>query len=182
MQSFSSDNSSWFPYEIPPEKLLKDKLKKQSITEDLHYFIQHNSREELAFCYSKMMTSKKCIEDTTHERFPDFEMAFYDKELYEKQVGELFEFMIDPQEMLVIEAIYILDTMGIFLDYESRQDLYDYSMYHPNAIMCHLCRKINWKLTRRYFIDEGILECSCGKNRRLYPEVGELHPHSQTGV
>jgi hypothetical protein len=178
----SNTESVWFAHEIPLDKLHKDLLKKKNEMYDLHYFLQHNSREELAFCYSKMVASKSCTIDSTHEFFPHVEMAYDNPELYEKQIAELFEFMIDPQEMVITEAMFVLkNTLGIQLDHITIKDLYEYSMYHPNAILCHVCRKIDWKHTRRYYHDDGIIECrSCHRNKRKLPDTGELDLNFET--
>ena len=179
----SNTESSWLPQtEIPLDKLHKDLLKKKNAIYDFQHFLQHNSREELAFCYSKMVASKSCTIDSTHEFFPHVEMAYDNPELYEKQIAELFEFMIDPQEMVITEAMFVLkNTFGIQLDHITIKDLYEYSMYHPNAILCHVCRKIDWKHTRRYFHDEGIIECcSCHRNKRKLPDTGELDLNFET--
>lgn len=159
---------SWLTYETPLDQLHKDFLKKRNAIYDFHYFIEHNSREELAFLYSRMMDSKGLGEDQS--------MAYDDPVLYEKQIAQLFEFVTDPQEMIVTELVFSLQsTFGITFDKDTVKDIFQYSMYHPNAILCHVCRKIEWKYTRRYFDDEGVIECcSCHKNKRKRPDTGLL--------
>ncbi len=160
-----TNNDCWFDFDIPLEKLHADLLKKKNATYDFHYFVENNSHEELAHCYSMMLASKKCSNAPV-----DFA-----SQLTEEQLAELVEFLLDPQELVVIESMHILRTMGIQLDKQTWIDMYEFSMWHPNAIVCHVCRKIDWKLTRQYFHDTGILECcSCHKNKRLHPGVGDL--------
>ncbi len=168
--SGTNAEDSWLTYETPLDHLHKDLLKKKNAIYDFHYFIEHNSLEELAFCYSRMIDSKTCGAEK------DAAMAYNDPVQYEKQIAELFEFMIDPQEMIITELVFSLQkTFDIRLDKNTVRDLFQYSMYHPNAILCHVCRKIEWKYTRRYFDDSGVLECcSCHKNKRKRPDTGEL--------
>jgi hypothetical protein len=166
-----TNNDCWFDFDIPLEKLHNDLLKKRNVTYDLHYFIEHNSWEEMAHCYSMMLASKNCSNTPV-----DFA-----SQITEEQIAELIEFLLDPQELVVIESMHILRTMGVQLDKQTWIDMYEFSMWHPNAIVCHVCRKIDWKLTRQYFYDTGILECcACNRNRRKPPETGVLDLNFET--
>ena len=63
--------------------------------------------------------------------------------------AQMLEFMlwtINPQRMLVLETILCLKTLGIYhcLDASTIQDVFEYSMIHPNAVVCTVCRSCRW--------------------------------------
>ena len=160
---------SWISTKNSGKICHEDIRKKRAAVYDLHCFIEQGS-SEIPHYYSKMVASKNGIDSNV------FDMTFdFDPNVYGDQVAELLQFIVDPQEMLVVEALSALGSMGVDLHRELVKDLFQYSLRHPNAIMCHLCRKIHWKHSVKYFYDRGIIEClACGENRRTHPETGKL--------
>lgn len=65
---------------------------------------------------------------------------------YKVRMMEFFNFTVCPQKTVVLELFAILKELGVyhFLDCEDLIAIYQMSMYHPNAVVCHGCRKINW--------------------------------------
>jgi len=165
----TNQSDSWISTKTTGKICHEDIRKKRTTAYDLHCFIEQNS-SEIPHYYSKMVASKNGIDSNA------FEMAFdFDPNVYGDQLAELLQFTVDPQEMLVVEALSALGSMGIDLNDEVVKDLFQYSLRHPNAIMCHLCRKIHWKHSVKYFCDRGVIEClACGENRRTHPETGKL--------
>jgi len=63
--------------------------------------------------------------------------------------AQMLEFMlwaIDPQRMVMLETYLCLQHLGIYqhLDASTLVDFYEYSMIHPNAIVCSACRSCRW--------------------------------------
>lgn len=158
------DEKSWLP---PRPDKERNRISNKPLTDDLHYFISRNSKEEIAFMYSKMMILRGGDK-------LDYDMDYENLEIYEVQVSEVLQFFIDPQEMVITEAYYVLsEGLGIHLDSLLVKDLYEYSMWHPNAVVCHVCRKIDWTYEQKHFYDVGAIRCNaCKQNTRQCPEEG----------
>jgi len=159
------DEESWLP---PQSDKQRNRISQKPSTDDLHYFMSRNSKEEMAYMYSKMMAQRNGGDKV------DYDMDYDCPEIYEMQVGEVLQFFIDPQEMVIMEAYYVLsEELGIHLDGLIVKDLYEYSMWHPNAIVCHVCRKIDWTYDQKHFYDAGTISCNaCKQNTRQCPEQG----------
>ena len=158
------DEESWLP---PRPDKERNRISNKPSSYDLHYFISRNSKEEIAYMYSKMMMMRGGDK-------LDYDMDYENLEIYEVQVSEVLQFFIDPQEMVITEAYYVLsEGLGINLDSLLVKDLYEYSMWHPNAVVCHVCRKINWTYEQKHFYDVGAIRCNaCKQNNRQCPEEG----------
>ena len=65
---------------------------------------------------------------------------------YTQQIHELFDYIVNPQRSVMLEAFACLKELGIYhyFDCEDLIDMYSFSMYHPCATVCHGCRQINW--------------------------------------
>jgi hypothetical protein len=171
----TNEQDSWISTKTSGKICHEDIRKKRTTVYDLHCFIEQGS-SEIPHYYSKMVAAKNGINSDI------FEMKFdFDPIVYGDQVAELLQFTIDPQEMLVVEALLALESIGVDFNKDLVEDLFQYSLRHPNAIMCHLCRKINWKHSVKYFYDSGVIEClSCGENRRTHPDTGKLGINFET--
>jgi hypothetical protein len=80
---------------------------------------------------------------------------------YQTQLREVYEFFIDPQVLLILEFIIILQELGIYhlLDAMSYIDLYEYSLFHPNAMVCTGCRSINFMYMKETNFTNGFVMC-----------------------
>jgi hypothetical protein len=93
---------------------------------------------------------------------PNFNLASPTKrKTYAKQCKEFFEYVIHPQKMIILETISALQALGIYhhLDCQSMIDLYEMSMYHPLAVVCQGCRKIDWFYSNNNEMDMGYIMC-----------------------
>jgi hypothetical protein len=65
---------------------------------------------------------------------------------YKEQKRSMFDYFINGQKLIVLDTITCLKELGIehFLDAQTLIDLYEYSMLHPNAVLCHSCRHFDW--------------------------------------
>jgi hypothetical protein len=98
--------------------------------------------------------------------------------------AQMLEFMlwtIEPQRMLVLETILCLEALGVshLLDASTLRDVFEYSMIHPNAIVCHACRSCRWIFANpAHNNDEFIMciapHCSARLQRRDRPVNGYL--------
>gem|GEM_PF-4484578 len=69
-----------------------------------------------------------------------------DSLLFKAQMLEFMLWTIDPQRMLVLEAALCLQALGVYhnFDASTMTDLFEYSMIHPNAVVCTVCRSCRW--------------------------------------
>jgi hypothetical protein len=92
---------------------------------------------------------------------------------FKDQMREMYEFYIDPQHMVILDAVLCLKELGVYhhLDCQSLIDLLHLSMVHPNAYICHSCRHIDWLYVK--YDEEFIMcmnpECKFGSKRRDLP-------------
>lgn len=78
---------------------------------------------------------------------PEFMLDTDEKSvLYKAQMLEYFLWALCPQKMVVLEAFFCLQAMSIYhyLDSDTLIDFYEFSLFHPNAVVCSKCRTINW--------------------------------------
>jgi hypothetical protein len=67
-------------------------------------------------------------------------------ERYKQQMQDFFYFSVCPQKCLILEAMTVMKELGIYhlLDCSTWIDLFEYSMFHPNVVVCQGCRRINF--------------------------------------
>lgn len=65
---------------------------------------------------------------------------------FKAQMLEFMLWVIDPQRMLILEAIFCLQALGVYqyVDASTLIDLYEFSLIHPNAVVCTGCRSCRW--------------------------------------
>jgi hypothetical protein len=65
---------------------------------------------------------------------------------FNAQMLEFLLWVIEPQRMLMLETYLCLQEIGIYnqLDVSTLEELYEYSMIHPNALVCFACRSCRW--------------------------------------
>lgn len=80
---------------------------------------------------------------------------------YKEQMHDIFNFVVNQQKAVVLEAIMCLKELGIYhmLDCEDLINLYSFSMYHPCATVCHGCRKVNWIYHQADHVESEYMMC-----------------------
>jgi hypothetical protein len=87
---------------------------------------------------------------------------------YKSQVNDLFKYNVDPQKQVLLGFIWFMQELGVghVLDCDTLFDIYEMSLYHPNALVCHGCNKIEL-----YFEPAGV-HCTefvmCTNNNCVY--------------
>ena len=65
---------------------------------------------------------------------------------YKQQMQDFFYYSVCPQKCVVLEAMSALKELGVYhlLDCSSLIDLYEFSLFHPNVVVCQGCRTVNF--------------------------------------
>ena len=77
---------------------------------------------------------------------PLFQLQKMNTKAYKTQMQNMFNFIVNQQKAVILETFLCLKALGIYHHFacEDLIDLYSMSMYHPGAMPCHGCRKVNW--------------------------------------
>ena len=67
-------------------------------------------------------------------------------ERYKQQMQDFFYYSVCPQKCLILEAMTAMLELGLYyqLDCSTWIDLFEYSMFHPNVVVCQGCRTVNF--------------------------------------
>jgi hypothetical protein len=67
-------------------------------------------------------------------------------ERYKKQMHDFFYYSVCPQKCLVLETMVMMEAMGLYqhIDCDTWIDLFEFSMFHPNVVVCQGCRSVNF--------------------------------------
>jgi hypothetical protein len=93
---------------------------------------------------------------------PEFMLSSDEKStLFKAQMLEYFLWALCPQKMVVLEAFLCLKELAVYhyLDVDTLIDMYEYSLFHPNAIVCSKCRSINWIFGNPSMNNDEFLMC-----------------------